>query len=817
MRRSERARNAGEYLEFAHFLGGERLRKLGIPQPPAPKGPASLRGLPPNQQRKSEEADETASFEWSESLSKSQRTALKQAWTEAYKAMEQEAKAGGKAVRLMSSLESLPDPSSGYSWRDEAGKRGLSPDEIERLNRDKILIEDLQLEQSFKVYVEGGPFFITSDSLLNGFHVLFEDSFRELEFRRVPKLRDCLEQILKNTRLMAKSSTAPGISIAVAWRQAQLVMGPAMRLLGSSADLFDFENRAEIERQVALIRAADHEQLPPWLGPPSRTLLTIDYHRFRPTGFYADDYYLADYFRAVRWLQVVPFRADRDQELLGILLLGRATDGDIRPYVPNMRGTLEAYSRWLGSEDGRDLFAVVDQFRRSFPHQELTQGMLTDTRRELLPSADSNKRYSINEGIRLPPNGARTLEEVQFHILRSYQLPETEVFQRLADASEKPSGLNIAALLGSSLAKRLVAATGEPGPLAHQRSLIREEWAGERQDIYTNYLQVLSALFAPPEPDAPEFMRNEAWAAKSCQTVLAGWAQMRHTFSLQAKMSENYLFESLLPPGFVEPNPLFFARVAHLCARIQDELEEGGAFFPSNLIQAEEIREDASWIEEVSRKNPKLSGSDFGWELGMTYRAMVYGDECRKRGVDSDKLGSEALQEFNRKLVAEMRAKADALAAGKSDLPSESSLLRERWQRLERMARQLEAMAQKQLRRQPWTLEEAAFIKGYGEALGFVMGYYGNSWGTPKDDAPRWVEIHRDPNIGKSLAVGVGRPRPIYVLYPWNGGEILCRGSVMSYYEYWETGHLTDEEWKAKLDSKDAPPMPSWIMPLVAK
>jgi hypothetical protein len=180
-------------------------------------------------------------------------------------------------------------------------------------------------------------------------------------------------------------------------------------------------------------------------------------------------------------------------------------------------------------------------------------------------------------------------------------------------------------------------------------------------------------------------------------------------------------------------------------------------------------------------------------------------------------LSNAELQEFNRKFVAELRAQADALAAGKSNATQESSVLRERWQSLERIARQIEAMAQKQLRRQPWTTEEDKFIKGYGEELGFVMGYFGNSWFTPKDDAPRWVEVHRNPNIGKSLAVGVGRPRPLYVLYPWGGGEILCRGSVMTYYEYWETGHLTDEEWKAKLDSKEAPPMPSWILPLVAK
>ena len=142
---------------------------------------------------------------------------------------------------------------------------------------------------------------------MNGFHVLFEDSFRELEYRQAPRLRTCLEQILQHGRQAVKASTLPSVQTAAAWRQVQLAIGPAMRLLSSSPDLFDADDRKEIERQVVLIRAADGEELPSWLGPASRTLLTIDYRRFRPTGFYADSYYLADYFRAVRWLQVVPF------------------------------------------------------------------------------------------------------------------------------------------------------------------------------------------------------------------------------------------------------------------------------------------------------------------------------------------------------------------------------------------------------------------------------------------------------------------------------------------------------------------------------
>ena len=96
-------------------------------------------------------------------------------------------------------------------------------------------------------------------------------------------------------------------------------------------------------------------------------------------------------------------------------------------------------------------------------------------------------------------------------------------------------------------------------------------------------------------------------------------------------------------------------------------------------------------------------------------------------------------------------------------------------------------------------------------AISAIRGY---RRGMTRRDGPRSTGT---PKSGRSLSECVGRPRRLYVLYPWNGGEILCRGSVMSYYEYWESGPLTDEEWKAKLDSKDAPAQPAWIEPIMAR
>ena len=806
--RRERSRAEAEALQYyARLLTPQQIAALKIPLPPKRGKMPRLRGLTPGAQIATRnqfwESELAALIRWGDSLTGTQRSALRAA----AKAVEEQAVKETPAF----DREALPDPTKGYSWRSDATEAGFSAQELERLERDKLLIEDVQLKQSFQAYTGAGPFFITSDSLLNGFHVLFEDSFRELEYRRVSQLRTALERMLKDAGASAASSTLPGMKVA--WRQAQLAAGPAMVLLGSSPELFDLDVRAEIERQVALVRTADGNALPEWLGPPSPRFLAIDYRRFRPTGFYADGYYLRDYFRAVRWLQVVPFRLDRDSESLALLLLARASVEDSNSWA--RRQPLQMYSRWLGRTEERNLVRAGRVFTSTYPRPELTAAMVESWRSDITARGDSEDDYPVNEDVRLPPAGVPNAEPIQYHILGTLEFPEAQLFQKLADAGEGVSGLTLAAFLGSDLGRRNLSV----GALTVVNAERKMSVAPRRReaDLYAGYLQVLASLFTPPEPDAPEFMRNDAWAAKSCQAALASWAQMRHTFSLQAKESANYLGMISVPPGFIEPNPQFLHHFARLCGWSEEQFADDGAFQPCGLREAEEIRTEASWIEEVTRKNAGVPGYDFLRDLGPLSRDLDYFRKCEAHGVISGELRGAALQEFNAKVVAEMRAEADDIASGRTAPKSGSSQLQQRWRELERMAYQLEAMVQKQLRRRPWTDDESAVLRAYGETLASIMGYDGNSWLNPRDDAPRWAEVHRDPRVGRVLAESVGRPRKLYVLYPWNGGEILCRGSVMSYYEYWESGPKTDEEWKTKLDSPEAPPVPVWIEAIMAR
>jgi hypothetical protein len=137
------------------------------------------------------------------------------------------------------------------------------------------------------------------------------------------------------------------------------------------------------------------------------------------------------------------------------------------------------------------------------------------------------------------------------------------------------------------------------------------------------------------------------------------------------------------------------------------------------------------------------------------------------------------------------------------------------WHKLGTLCRRLESLAHKQLRGVPFNPEEKAFLEHYGEQLAAVMLYRGNSYLTPIDDAPRIVDVFSNPNARQSLLVGIARPRAIYVLYPYKGGEVLCRGAVLPYYEFRRSERLTDTQWKAMLDSKDRPPLPSWLRPIV--
>jgi len=153
-----------------------------------------------------------------------------------------------------------------------------------------------------------------------------------------------------------------------------------------------------------------------------------------------------------------------------------------------------------------------------------------------------------------------------------------------------PRGLDVMALLGSTRAAGWLTELGDDAYTQYadsfdelQTYFADQEPVDWHRNLYWGWLYALQPLLEEPAPGTQTFMETDAWRDKSLNTALASWAELRHDTILYAKQSYTPSFdtESSEPPvfdvpGYVEPNPEFFARLLALNEMTRTGLDELG-------------------------------------------------------------------------------------------------------------------------------------------------------------------------------------------------------------------------------------------------
>jgi hypothetical protein len=267
--------------------------------------------------------------------------------------------------------------------------------------------------------------------------------------------------------------------------------------------------------------------------------------------------------------------------------------------------------------------------------------------------------------------------------------------------------------------------------------------------------------------------------------------------------------------GFVEPVPEFYARLGKLVAATEATLKEAEAFaLPDFKALAGKVAVAEALVARA-RKSKEGLGSLSPEERDLLDQ-FNHGIEWLPVAPARDGDSKTVLENLSRVLKLYRRLAKGDVPGLEDMLGQEAGHVASAWERLGNACRRLEALAHKQLRQVRFSDEENTFLLDYGKDLAAIMLYGGNSYLTPKDDAPRVIDVFSNPAEGKHLLVGIARPRALWVLYPVGGVDVLCRGAVLPYHEWAHSSRLTDAEWKSLLGTAKRPGPPAWIQPLIA-
>jgi hypothetical protein len=325
-----------------------------------------------------------------------------------------------------------------------------------------------------------------------------------------------------------------------------------------------------------------------------------------------------------------------------------------------------------------------------------------------------------------------------------------------------PSGLDVAAALGSPLARTLLAPDIEKyPPLAKALDDLRARAplaaTHPPENLYDRWMEALGASWAD-DSAIPGETAKELWATKRLQTGLASWATLRHATVLVNERTEaecgegGFEWIQLTPPrGYVEPAPDTLEAIARLFDATAEAVRNSPALVGGVAPSFPDAAQD---LEEAQKQKPAL-----------------------REGV-LRRLSEAAAKTRYFAGIARKELKGEPLSAGE-------------YEEILHVARTAEYyfLIFK-------SLASPDFALSNPDPMAKIADVAGGGGGIPY------------------LEAAVGAPLEWDQVVPYFGRREIVKGSVYSYYEFSSPKPLTDTEWRARL--ADAA-RPAWVARFLSK
>jgi hypothetical protein len=644
----------------------------------------------------------------------------------------------------------------------------LSPEQLERLEKNGFVVSPGSDKEFYTLYegarYDNAPIFITSDSLLHVYHLLFDKVLRTAEVEYfIPLLRDLNQSMLAQTDAQYQQLKDTPWEDAARRTVAFIAIGS--KLLNPSVEIPAYVSDL-VEAELANISAASGI-LPSPLFPGLE--FGEDYTQYIPRGHYTLSESLKNYFKSMMWYGRMTFRletldpeAGRAETRSALLLVNALRQAQVNG-KPALDAWLDLYNPtafFVGRSDDLTALQYLDVIDAVYPKDATLQDLIDETKLDQFITAAKQLPPPKILGLVIMDTDDETQATKGLRFMGQRFVPDAYIFRQLIyrnvgtreNRRGLPKGLDLFAVMGSERAYQILDQMGETkyenynAQLEKMRtwlsSLTVTDWT---ETLYNTWLYTFFPLINVPGEGYPTFMRSSAWLDKQLNTVLGSWTELKHDTILYAKQAYAELGGGPPPPppvppkGYVEPVPEFFARLNALTAMTRSGLEARGLLSDSDADSLSRLEDLSAALQTMAEKELRGEAlTDEEYE-----RIRYYGGE---------------LEHFT-------MAAADSPDTENPDAP-------------------------KFMEEEP----QVALV----------------------------ADVATDPGGDGSnplvLEEAVGRVNPIYVVVPIveaDGSTYLQvnKGGVFSQYEFsWPANdRLTDEKWRQMLEEGKTPPLADWM------
>lgn len=486
------------------------------------------------------------------------------------------------------------------------------------LKKNLFAVGDESGREFFEVYEYNSysqtPNFVTVDSLMHTYHIYFAHLLKMTEKNYLYDSLTTLSRAMFDESVRAYDEYK-GTSFEDAAMRNVAYFAVACRLIGEEVETPDYAARIADSEYEKIMEASD-------IYESELIGVQEDYSQYKPRGYYDEDEMLKKYFRTMMWYGRMTFPA-RDEEMTKTaLLMTLALDATA---IREWEAIYAVTSFFAGASDDLGYCEYLPAIEKCYGGDLTAKSISTNEEAfgEFFKSVQAMKAPQIQSipvwfdeenvipGFRLM--GQRfTIDGAIMQNLLYRNIEETADKQRRL----LPDALDVPAALGSDVAKDIVLEAGADIYPNYEEELdkLRDSFNNADEglwfaSLYSQWLNTLRPLLNEKGEGYPSFMQSVEWTKKTLETFTGSYSELKHDTVLYAKqpMAEmgGGLEEDIDDRGYVEPEPLVYARFAALAGATSEGLNEFSMISKDDIENLKRLQELAQKLLVISQKELK--------------------------------------------------------------------------------------------------------------------------------------------------------------------------------------------------------------------